>query len=156
MNIEGDERSARAAKIVRNYMFGSAAAGLLPIPPILDAGLLGGVQLRMIYHLTQVYEVEFSKQRALAILGALSGLSLKVSAGTLLWLLVPASGKLLFDIAGLTIAPASTYAIGQVFIQHFESGGTFLTFDETRAKTVYEENLERGKQEVQSYAGIKP
>ena len=157
MSIEDEEKSARAAKVVRNYMFGSAAAGILPIPPLLDAGLLWGVQLRMLHQLAKIYEVEFSQQRALAILGALSGLGLTVSVGTLLWMLVPVPGKILFNLAGLTLPPASTYALGQVFIQHFESGGTFLTFDEKRAKKVYEENLARGQQEaIQSYAGIKP
>ena len=35
----------------------------------------------------------------------------------------------------LALPPASTYALGQVFIKHFSSGGTFLTFDFEKAKS---------------------
>jgi hypothetical protein len=41
------------------------------------------------------------------------------------------------------IGGASTYALGKVFIQHFESGGTFLDFDPEKVKehfaTLYKE-----------------
>ena len=41
------------------------------------------------------------------------------------------------DVAGA----ASTWAVGQVFTQHFETGGTFLTFDPERMKAHYAELL---------------
>src|SRR5690242_16073569 len=156
MAEDGEEKSAQAAKIVRNHMFGSVASGLLPVP-FLGVGILGGLQLRMLSELARLYDVEFSEQRANAIIGTLSGLGLTVTVGSLLRMLLPGTGKLLFGLAGLTLPPASTYALGQVFIQHFESGGTFLTFDEERAKKGYDEKLAEGKRVVErSYAGIKP
>ena len=42
-------------------------------------------------------------------------------------------------------AGASTYAVGQVFIQHFESGGTFLDFDPDKVKAYFAEQVEKGK-----------
>jgi hypothetical protein len=42
------------------------------------------------------------------------------------------------------VAGGATYAIGKVFIQHFESGGTFLTFDPKAVKEFYAEQLKEG------------
>lgn len=46
------------------------------------------------------------------------------------------------------ISGAITYAIGQVFIQHFESGGTFLDFDPKKVKEYFMEQFEEGNKTV--------
>lgn len=152
---QSGDKSAAAAKIVRNHMFGSAAAGLVPIP-FLDVAALGAIQLRMLSKLAAHYDVEFSKQRANAIIGALGGIGVSATAVSLLRM-VPGLGTAVASVAGFALAPASTYALGQVFIKHFDSGGTFLTFDPKRAKKDYDEKLAEGKRVVeQNYAGVKP
>lgn len=156
MSEDNQDRSAKAAKLVRNHMFGSVAAGILPIP-LLDMGILGGIQLRMLSKLAELYEVDFSEQRANAIIGSLAGVSFAVTAAGVLRSLLPGVGTVVFGLGTLPLLSASTYALGHVFIKHFESGGTFLTFDEERAKKDYDEKLEEGKKKVvQSYVGIKP
>lgn len=151
-----NEKSTQAAKIVRSHMFGSVAAGVLPIP-LLDIGILGGIQLRMVRKLAEHYDVEFSEQRTRAILGSLVSVGLAGTAGSVLRMLVPGAAKALFGLGSLAVGPATTYAVGRVFIKHFESGGTIWTFDATRAKKDYDEELERGQQVVeQSYAGVRP
>jgi uncharacterized protein (DUF697 family) len=42
------------------------------------------------------------------------------------------------------ISGASTYAIGKVFIRHFEEGGTLLSFDSAKAKEHFQEEYEEG------------
>ena len=42
-------------------------------------------------------------------------------------------------------ASAITYAIGKVFIQHFESGGTFLDFEPERVKGYFQQQFGKGK-----------
>lgn len=149
------ERSDQAAKIIRNHMLGSVASGILPIP-LIDMGILAGIQLRMVNKLAKLYEVEFSPQRANSIIGSLVGVSVSTTTLNLLRL-VPGFGQMLLGLGALTLPAASTYAIGQVFIKHFESGGTFLTFDAERGKKDYSEHLSEGKRVVeQSYAGIRP
>ena len=61
-------------------------------------------------------------------------------------------------MAGMAVyGGASTYAIGRVFIQDLESGGTFLTLDPAKVERYNREQLEVGKTEVKkSFAGIKP
>ena len=45
-----------------------------------------------------------------------------------------------------------TFAVGKVFVQHFESGGTFLDFDAATAKTVFREYFAEGKEIFQRNA----
>ena len=40
---------------------------------------------------------------------------------------------------------ATTYAVGKVFTQHFESGGTFLTFDAAKVREYFETQFKEGK-----------
>jgi hypothetical protein len=48
-----------------------------------------------------------------------------------------------------TMSGASTYAIDEVFAKHFETGGTFLNFDPSRLKKIYDEKFEKGKEFVE-------
>jgi hypothetical protein len=40
---------------------------------------------------------------------------------------------------------AYSWALGNTFIQHFESGGTFLNFDSDKVKGYFHAQLEEGK-----------
>jgi hypothetical protein len=42
-------------------------------------------------------------------------------------------------------ASASTYAVGRVFIQHFESGGTFLDFDPDKVRAHFEAEFKKAQ-----------
>jgi hypothetical protein len=50
---------------------------------------------------------------------------------------VPGIGTGLAVIAQPTLSSACTYAVGKVFIQHFSSGGTFLTFSPARVREYF-------------------
>ena len=64
-----------------------------------------------------------------------------------------ASSTQVAHVAGSTVgrstmpvfAGASTYAIGQVFIQHFESGGTFLDFEPAKVREYFRRQFGRGR-----------
>jgi hypothetical protein len=43
------------------------------------------------------------------------------------------------------VAGAATYAVGKVFIQHFESGGTLLNFNPDSVRDYYKQELQKGK-----------
>lgn len=149
------DKREEADKIVRSHMFGSAASGILPLP-LVDIAILGGIQLRMVHKLSDHYDVEFSEQRANTIIGMLAGVSFTVAGLSILRSFL-GFGKVLLGISALTLPAASTYAIGQVFIKHFESGGTFLNFDTDRAKKDYDEEVENGKRVAQrNFVGVRP
>jgi uncharacterized protein (DUF697 family) len=61
---------------------------------------------------------------------------------------IPGVGGLIGMVASPALAGASTYALGKVFIQHFESGGTLLDFDPAKMKAYYASQYEEGKQVV--------
>jgi uncharacterized protein (DUF697 family) len=43
------------------------------------------------------------------------------------------------------VAGSATYALGQVFVEHFERGGTLLDFDPKPARAFFEEKLKEGQ-----------
>jgi uncharacterized protein (DUF697 family) len=152
---EIDANAEQARKIVRNHSLGSAPVGLVPVP-VVDLGILALIQLRMVKQLAELYKVEYSKQRAGAIIASLVGMGAAVAVGSLLKML-PGVGMAVGAVSGFALPAASTYALGHVFIEHFSSGGTFVTFDMERAKKLYEEKLAEGKRQAEaSYSNVKP
>lgn len=149
---EPNEKSSAAMNLVRAHMAAAAVAGILPVP-LLDIAALGAIQLRMLRKLAALYEVEFSDQRAKTIIGALVGVGITGGAFGFLRMLVPGTAKIFLGLGAITLPPASTYALGRVFIQHFESGGTIWTFDLSRAKADYDKELPNAENQ---YVGVKP
>ena len=155
-NAGNDEISPEAIAIVRKHTYASIAAGVLPIP-LVDIGILGTIQFRMVRQLAQHYGVDFPEHRAKTILGSLVGLGLASTAGGVLKMLLPTGARLLFGLGTLTVPAATTYGLGQLFIKHFQSGGTIWTFDPERAKEDLAKEVETAKKVVEEdYAGVKP
>lgn len=153
-NDESTE-SAEAAKIVRNHMLASVAAGVVPVP-LIDVAILTGIQLRMVRALARHYETEFAEQRVKSLIGTLVSVGGMATVSSLLRSVVPGA-RGLFGLGGLALPAATTYAVGRVFIKHFESGGTVWTFDASRAKEDFKEEVDAGKQAVEeSFAGVRP
>jgi hypothetical protein len=46
------------------------------------------------------------------------------------------------------ISGAATFAVGRTFVQHFESGGTYLDFDVAGAKQLFADRFAEGKVEA--------
>ena len=148
-----DEKVVRfnqAMSTVRNYAMGSMAVGLIPLP-LVDIAALTGVQLKMLHKLAGLYEIEFSKELVKSLVGALLGGVIPVTAATSLASMikiVPVVGQASGAISMVAMGSAGTYAVGSVFIEHFESGGTFLTFEPEKVKEKFKTLFEEGKQAV--------
>jgi len=150
-----NQTNADADRILRNHTIAAGAGILVPVP-LLNIGVLTAIQLRMLKRLAKAYEVEFVEQRANALIGTLASVSLRASAHGLLSI-VPGIGRSLALLGAPLFPAAATYALGRVFIKHFESGGTFLNFDETKAKDEFDEEVKEGKKViVKNFAGVKP
>jgi uncharacterized protein (DUF697 family) len=59
--------------------------------------------------------------------------------------LIPVVGQTAGGMTMLATGGACTYALGKVFVQHFESGGTFLDFDPEKVKAYFAEKFKEGK-----------
>jgi uncharacterized protein (DUF697 family) len=147
-------KTAEANDIIRNYMLGTLAVGIIPIP-LVDLAILSGIQLKMLHSLARLYAVEFSGELGKSLIASLLGGGVPVNLAGLLKRILP-YGFVTSIIGTSVFGGASTYAVGKVFIQHFESGGTFLNFDPQQVKDYYAKQFEKGKEEVKSFAGIKP
>jgi uncharacterized protein (DUF697 family) len=146
----GDEVTAvenSANAIVKNYMYWSMGSGLIPFA-VLDLAAIVAVQLKMLSRLSDLYEVKFSENQGKSIIAALTGTlgahALRRSAFTGFLKSIPILG-LVGMFAMPIYAGAVTYAIGKVFIQHFESGGTFLDFDPAKVKEYFSKLYEEGR-----------
>lgn len=143
-----DECHAAADRLVRQYTLGAMAVGLVPLP-LVDLAALVGLQLKMLHSLSGLYQVDFKAdlgRSAVASLvgGALPGFTAPTLAASL-GKLIPVSGQLLGGGAMVVLNGGVTYALGKVFTQHFAAGGTFLTFDPEAVRDFFEQQLEAGK-----------
>jgi len=137
-------RTAHANSVIKNHMIWSMGAGFIPVP-IADLFAVGAIQLDMIRQLCKVYEVDFKETEGKAVITALVG-SGAARLGARAVKFIPVIGTAIGGVTLAVLSGASTYAIGEVFKTHFESGGTFLDFDPERLKKFYDEKFEKGKQ----------
>ena len=131
-------RLEQARRTIRNHVIGAGATPLLLPLPFVDLAVVAGVQLAMLRSLARIYERPFSEELAKKLIGALVGASVPATAMGLLRAL-PVIGPLGAAAGGA----ASTHALGEVFVQHFESGGTFLGFDPAKVREHYRSELEK-------------
>jgi uncharacterized protein (DUF697 family) len=153
--IESLEEHVQASKIITKYLPWSAGAGLVPIPGLDLAGITA-IQVKMIADIAQTYNVPFKQEAAKTIIGSLlaavipSGMAHTASS---LVKVVPGIGTILGMVTGAAFAAASTFALGRVFIQHFESGGNLITFDPVAAREYFKAEFENAV--VNQKAGAK-
>jgi uncharacterized protein (DUF697 family) len=123
---------AGAREIIGNYSMLAAGAGLVPVP-IVDVVAIGGVQLKMIAALAEHYRTPFSEDRGKAMLAAVAGgvfsTRFAYGIGGSLLKAIPVVGPMISAWAMPGFGGAFTYAVGEMFVKHFESGGTLLNFD---------------------------
>lgn len=141
-------KTTEAEKLVNRYMWWSLGAGLIPVPWV-DMVAVSSVQIKMVADISKIYDISFSENSGKTIVTSLLGSVVpdslaRGSVGSLLKT-VPVVGTILGAMSMSIFSAATTYAIGKVFIQHFESGGTFLDFDPAQVREYYKSQFEEGK-----------
>jgi len=143
----------RAEKIINQHIVWAIGAGLVPVP-ILDIAAVSAIQLDMLKQLSTMYGVSYSESEGKAWLSALSGSILARLAANAVKL-IPGIGSILGGISMAALSGASTYALGQVAVAHFESDGDFSNLDLSAAKRAYDQEFEKGKQVASKIAEEK-
>jgi uncharacterized protein (DUF697 family) len=143
-----DVPKERLDKLIQQHVWGAMAVGLIPLP-LVDFVAVTGVQINLLRKLSQEYHVRFFKHTAQNILSSLLGSAAPAFASA------PLAASLVkaVPVVGLTVGVvtmpllngAATYALGKVFVQHFASGGTFLTFSPDKVKAYYADMLKEGQ-----------
>lgn len=141
---EQTEREKHADTIIRNHIIWSMGAGLIPVP-IVDFFAVSGIQLDMIRQLCKLYDQDFKESEGKAIITSLTGSGLARMGAKAMIKFIPGIGSVLGGVTMAVLSGASSFALGEVFKKHFETGGTFLDFDAKRLKKMYDEKFEKGK-----------
>lgn len=140
------DKSAKALASVKHYALGAAGAGIVPLP-LIDMLTMLALQMLMVRKLAKLYDVPYAKQRSKSAVAGLIGGFNAGGLGVGAFKMIPILG--IFSYAVMpTINGAITYAVGKVFIQHFESGGTFLDFDPKKVRAYFEDQFREGKQQA--------
>jgi uncharacterized protein (DUF697 family) len=144
------DRQPLALEIVKRHVLYGAAVGLVPVP-IVNVAAVAGVAIKLLHSLGKLYDVPFRQDQIKSIASSLVGGALSTelgigAAGVMKgW---PVVGGVLSVAAVPAFAGATVYAIGKVFIMHFESGGTFLDFDPDKVKQYFKDQFQRAKTAV--------
>jgi len=128
-------------RIIRSHVIWAMAASFVPYA---DMVVVSAAQLDMIRQMCRVYDVPFEETQGKALISSLTSIALGKAGASGLARLIPGIGTAISG-AIATFNGASTYALGEVFKKHFESGGTILDFDPARLKKYYNEKFEKGK-----------
>ena len=139
--------SAKANNIVKNHIIASITLGLIPAP-LVDLSALTMTQTNMLRSLSEHYQLPFNDMDSKSLITSLVGGSLPV-IGVLglssFAKLIPGIGTLVGSASLSITAGAVTYAVGQVYIMHFEQGGSLEDFDAKQAKAYFEREFKAGK-----------
>lgn len=153
------EKEQQSLKRVKNYMWWSMGAGLIPVP-VLDLAAIASVQLKMLSEISKVYGIPFEEHRGKALISTLVGFILERSVafgsvGSLLKL-IPGVGVLAGAPTMALSCGAYTWALGKVFIQHFEAGGTFLDLNPDKVKEYFKQQFEEGQKMAAGMEATNP
>lgn len=145
------DRVKQAHNTVNKYALGSMAVAIVPLP-LVDLVAVSGVQLKMVHNIAKQYEVPFSRDLVKPLIASLLGDIITVTmakyVATNLVKLVPVAGQISGFASSAALFGAATYAVGKIFVEHFESGGTFLNFEADKMKNHLQQLFEEGQQFV--------
>lgn len=144
---ETEAHLGEAQSVIKNHVIAAMGVGLVPLP-LVDLAGLAAIQLKMVHGLANHFHVPFTPNlgRSLittAVGGALPITATMTASSLLKWL--PAIGSLAGGTSVAVLSGGVTYALGQILLQHFQSGGTLANFDGTSFYQAFRREMDRGK-----------
>ncbi len=147
-----EDKKKQVQAIVKRNMLWSLGVGAVPIP-IFDLVGITAVQIKMLKEIAEVYNVSFSENKVKNIVFSLLGGvgSLELSKGLLSSVVkfIPGAGSIAGAVTLPITAAAITYATGNLFIRHFEQGGSFMDITPSDLKEKFSNYFNTGKKEAQ-------
>ena len=142
-------RQETADSIIKTHVMFAAGGGLIPIP-FLDLAAVTAIQLDMLKQLSDLYQIPYNKSTGKLHLSALAS-SVLARIGASAIKAIPGLGSLIGGVSMAIMSGASTYGMGQVFVRHYESGGSLNDFDPNAYREMYEEEVEAGKNKTKEW-----
>jgi uncharacterized protein (DUF697 family) len=142
-----------AGEIIKRNLYWSAGIGLLPFP-VFDLTALVALQVKMARDISLIYGLPFRESRGKSIILSLIG---GLNMFSLLWIaccsfvkFIPGIASIMSVASSSAFAGATTYAVGKVFIQHFEMGGTLLNFNPEQVRQYFHEQYRQGMENAKA------
>lgn len=153
-DVAVDGRSVRAESLIKSHAMLSMAAGLVPIP-VVDVVAMVTNQIKMTHGLAEIYDVPFSENRVRSMVISLvgGGAPLASVAALSAAKIIPGVGSLIGSGGVSLLGGATTYGVGRVFAQHFESGGDLLNIDMDKLRDRFRREVKNA--EVEAKAEVK-
>jgi uncharacterized protein (DUF697 family) len=137
-------KSEQANEIIRNHTVWAMGAGAVPLP-IIDVAAVTMIQLDMLKQLCRVYGQDYNESSGKNLITAIAGSTL-ARLGASFVKAIPVVGSLLGGVSMAVLSGASTYGVGQVFINHFEGGGSIFNIDLNWSRQQYEKEYKKGEE----------
>lgn len=137
------ELTQKADEIIRKHIMFSLGAGLVPIP-VMDIVGVSVIQLDMLRQLSRLYGVAFKEDLGKSYISAIGGTTL-ARIGASFIKTIPGIGSVIGGVSMSALSGGMTYALGEVFKNHFAEGGSLSDVNVNEAKKVYKEEFEKGK-----------
>ncbi len=154
-----ETKVAKASEIIKRNMLWSAGAGVLPVP-VLELVAVTTVELKLVKELADLYETGYRKDLAKAAVLSLIGSLGSATLGKMLAMsslrAIPVLGHAVAVASVPAFAAAVTYAIGRVFVAHFETGGTLLDFDSTKVREYFRNEFAAGMKKAAATVAPAP
>ncbi len=140
--------ACEADKIIRHGVYASAGIGIVPLPVFNAAAVTAG-NLLMVKNLAKLYGVEFKEGMAKKIIasivsGAAGTLATPLLESMVGW--IPIIGWPLVIGSKPALNAACTYALGRMFITHFERGGNFVRVNLTAMREDFSASFKNSRE----------
>jgi len=144
--MSDEDRLAAAESMVRNHALVAAGIGFIPVPYVDFIGLTA-TQFKLLKSLGDLYGVKFVdepvKKTVAALINGYAPLQFAPVLASAIKV-VPFFGQSAGALSMASIGGGITYGIGKVFVQHFESGGTFLNFEPQKVREYFKSQFKVG------------
>ncbi|KJS32405.1 MAG: hypothetical protein VR64_06635 [Desulfatitalea sp. BRH_c12] len=144
-----------ADNTIKNYVILAMGTGLIP-SSLVDIVAITALEVKMIGDLARIYDFPIPHRLVrykilISLLGSLGPVYLSVKMHAALKS-VPLIGHAVY-VGMLSITGGvAMYAVGKTFQRHYESGGTFLSSENSVLKNFFQEKYQEGKKVVPGYA----
>jgi uncharacterized protein (DUF697 family) len=152
------KKQREADNCIKKYVILAMGTGLLP-SAMVNVVVVTALEVKMIGSLALVYEFPVPKKLVLykiliSLIGSLGSVYVSIKS-RLAFKGVPLFGHAIYVGMMSISGGAAMYAIGKIFQNHYESGGTFLSSNNSILKAYFKEKYEEGKNIVPTFADLR-
>ncbi|MFH0997747.1 MAG: DUF697 domain-containing protein [Pseudomonadota bacterium] len=150
-----DKKRLEADNTIKNYIILAMGTGLIP-SALVDIVAITALEVKMIGDLARVYDFPIPYRLVrykilISLIGSIGPVYLSAKMHAALKS-VPLIGHAVY-VGMLSITGgAAMYAVGKIFQKHYESGGTFLSSENSILRNYFREKYQEGKKIVPGYA----